>query len=475
MLPAADQRGAKRGGGVRWGLVVLAACGVLGACKPSREQVRFQRAMYGVRYEPCPDYRDGIAVLESHRQAPKEQNEFVQYGMCETTLAVLGGNYGLADEITKHAHLAVARYQDANSETRAAMGNEAVKFFKGEPHERALLCFYAGLVCYANGAYNDARVFFMQALLATATRDDDMAAFREDFALGHFWLGRAYLKLEQDDNARIAFRKAAARLAHKNEDRELKAMRAARTKAYKEELRSEAAGYKQGSKAQPPVAGIADLSRSVGRAEMPATLPDAADADPTEVRAETAEAFLDIGFQKQANLIIVGELGCGPLKYLTGSGGALDEFRRMDYKERSFDVYVDGYRSGPAFELLDTYHQAVTRGVKTRRGRQTGKAVTKEILTRVPLVGSVAGYWDIQADARYWTSLPGEYHVYAARVTPGLHTISLKCYDINDRYLPRFDVTRHFIVVPAEGEVVLVLNTVENQDNAYALTQPAPQ
>ncbi len=456
----------------RWSIVLLVIATGPTGCGPSREQVRLQRAMTGVRYEPCPDYRDGIAILEQYRQAPKHRNEMVQYGMCETTLAVLGGNCGVADQVAKYCHLAVKKYQDADAETRAAWGNEAVKFFKGEPHERALLAFYAGLACYLSGEYNDARVFFMQSLLATATRDDDTAGFREDFPLGHYWIGRAYLRLDDDGNARVAFHKAGTRLAHKGEDKEFKKIQAAQKKAYKDELTAEKVCFKQFSKAKSPVEGMVDLSKGLARADMPEALPDAAGADPTQARAVTFEAFLDPQFQKQANLIIVVEMGCGPLKYLTGSSGAMDEFRRMDYKQRGADVYVDGHRSGPAFRLLDTYHQAVTRGVQTRRGRQMGKIVTKEILSHAPLVGGFVGYWDIKGDARHWSLLPGEYHVYAARVAPGLHTVTVKCYDANDRYLPRFDIIRHFVPVPAEGDVVLVLNTVENQDNAYVLTQP---
>ncbi|MFH0980855.1 MAG: hypothetical protein V2A79_04880 [Planctomycetota bacterium] len=472
--PNLGERGFRlRFGPPRVALLVVAMA--LTGCGPSREEVRLQRAMFGVRHVPAPDYRDGLAVLDKRRQAPKLQNEMVQYGMCETTLAVLGGNYGVADQVAKHSYLAVQKYQDADAETRAALGNEAIKFFKGEPHERALLAFYAGLVCYLGGEYNDARIFFTQSLFATAARDDDMAAFREDFPLGHYWLGRACLKLDDDDKARVAFHKAGTRLAHKGEDKELKKIQAAQKKAYKDDLAAEKVCFRQFSKAKPPVEGMVDLSKGLARAEMPNTLPDAADADPTQTRADSFEAFLAPEFQKQANLVLVVEMGCGPLKYLTGSSGAMDEFRRTDHKEHGADVYVDGHRGGPAFRLLDTYHQAVTRGVKTRRGRQMSKAVTKEILSHAPLVGGFAGHWDIKGDARYWSSLPGEYHVYAARVTPGLHTVMVKCYDANDRYLPRFDITRHFVPVPAEGDVVLVLNTVENQDNAYVLTQPSAQ
>ena len=51
----------------------------------------------------------------------------------------------------------------------------------------------------------------------------------------------------------------------------------------------------------------------------------------------------------------------------------------------------------------------------------------------------------------------------------------VRCSDINNAYLPRFDVERHFINIAEDRETVLVMQTKENQDNAYVLTQIAAQ
>jgi tetratricopeptide (TPR) repeat protein len=455
--------------------MAIAAGTVLLGCGPSERQMRLARAMGGIRGDVNPDYRDAIGILEEMREDSKYRSHFVQYGMCETTVAVLGGHYALGDEVSKHTHLAVQRYQDPDRETAAALGNEALKFFKGEPHERAMLAFYAGLLCYVQGEYNDARIFFTQSLLATATRDEDMEEFRDDFRLGHFWLGRAYLRLGQADNAGIAFSKAAMQRQHKNEDREVNRLKRIRMRERKKELKAEAVCFKKHSEGEQAVEGIVDLSKPIARAEMPAQLAGASASDPTLSRAASLATCLAPEFQQQANLLVVVELGRGPIKYLAGSSGSIDRIRRCACKEAAVDIYVDGHRSGPGFCLLDMYHQAVTRGVKTRRGRQVGKAIAKEVLKRTPFVGMVAGYWDIAADARYWPSLPGQVHIYAARVTPGLHTLELRFYDANDQYLPRFDMTRHYINVPERGDIVLVLHAVENQENAYVLMQKVAQ
>jgi len=450
---------------IAWVAVGLVPSG----CGPSEEQIRLLEAMHGVRTNPKADFDKAVNTLATYREDDKHRSEFVQYSMCEVTAAALGGRYEHANTVGKHAYMAVKKYVDAGAETRAAWGNEAIKFFKGEPHERAMLCFYIGLMCYIEGDYNNARIFFAQSLHSTATRDEDMADFREDFRLGHYWLGRAFLRLGQADNARIAFGKAAVSRPLPGEEKKAENEKAARARAYKTQLELEKKCYEQGTNGKSPVAGIVDLSKPVSREAMPATLAGTRGSPP--VTATTVEAFLDPAFQQGANLIVLLELGTGPLKYLKGSSGSIDDYRCHECMERSVDVYVDGVRGGPAFVLIDMCHQAMTRGVKTRRGRQVGKAIAKEILTRAPLVGGLFSYWDIGADSRFWPSLPDRVAVFAAQVPPGFHDLSLRFYDINGAYLPRFDVNRHYIYVPETGERIVLLHSVENQDNAYILAQ----
>lgn len=456
----------------RGGLLVTSIIAALvGGCGPSKEQIRLARAMSGGRCEVCPDCRDALVILEKYRNDDRHKDEYVQYGMCQTTAAVLGGNILDADRVAKETTEAVAKYHDATTETLAALGNEGVKFFKGKPHERALLDYYAGLACYLRGEYNNARIFFAQSLHATATRDDDMKQFRDDFQLGHFWLGRAYLKLGSQDNARVAFKKAGVVVPHQGQERELEQMKAQRAKAYKAELQAEAASYKQYGTGEEAVPGALDLSKPLTRNQAPEQLPGASQTDPIQRRAANFEDFLSPEFQQEANLIIVVEMGVGPVKVPSQVSSSFDDIKAVSYREKGVDVYVDGHLGGPGFRLLDTYHQAVTRGVQTRRGRQLTKTIAKEVLKRTPFVGTFAGLWNINADFRFWPSLPGEYHVYAARVSPGVHDLHFKFYDVNDNYLPRYDVTRHFISVPEKGERVMVIHALENKDNAYVLTQ----
>ncbi len=453
------------------GLMLFLAGATLVGCAAGPDQ-RLAAALT-VRHHPAPDYRDALCVLDSYRNNPAHKNEYALFGMCQTTVGVMGGNFSESRRVGIDTHRVVQKYQDATAETLAALGAEAQKFFKGEPHERSLLCFYCGLSCYLCGEYNDARIFFTQSVLAAATRDEDKKEFRDDFRLGHYWLGRAYLRRGQEGNARVAFQRAGKILCRSAHEREQRRLKKQNERDRKSEAKLEATCYRKATGSEEPVPGVVDLSVTRTRADLPDTLPDATETSPVITSASDLAGFLDLDFQKRANLIIVVEAGFGPIKYLGGVQNSWDLIKASNFKERLIDVYIDGHKVGPALCFCDTYHQAKTRGVKTRRGRQTGKAIAKEVLRRLPYIGGVFGYWDVSGDARHVPVLPGQIQLFAAQVEPGVHDISLRCFDANGTYLPRFDVDRHFISVSAENETVLLMQTKENQDNAYLLQQLA--
>jgi tetratricopeptide (TPR) repeat protein len=452
------------------GYVVLLVGGVIGCAPAGKDRVA---AALSVRHTLSPDYRDAVLAMDECRQNPKNLKDYALWGMCGTTVAVYAGDVHDANRIGRETFLTVQKYEDKDSETMAALGNEAVKFFKGEPHERSMLDFQLGLSAYQQGNYEDARVFFLQSLLAAATRDDDAAEFREDFRLGHYWLGRTYLKLGEPDNARVCFEKAGVIRTRPRELKEVETWRRERQRARQEEIKLEAICYKNATTGKEPVEGVVDLSQLLTRADLPAQLADAAPVNPVQQQAEDPEAFLKPDFQQQANLVVVVELGTGPIKYLAGGEHDRDEIAPALFKEQFVDVYIDGHKAGPAFCLSNVYNEAMTRGVKTRRERQASKWLAKQVAKRMPFVGLVAGAWDISADPRHVSVLPGQVHVFAARVTPGLHRVSLRCSDINSSYLPRFDVDRNFIAVPPENEAVVLVSTKENESNAYLLAQAA--
>jgi hypothetical protein len=457
-----------RGWTIGAGLLLLGT--VLGCAPAGPDRVAIA---LNVRQTLSPDYRDAVQVMDECRQNPKNLTNYALWGMCGTTVALCAGDLHDASRIGRDTYLAVQKYEDKDRETLAALGNEAVKFFKGEPHERSMLDFQLGLAAYQQGDFEDARVFFVQSLLAAATRDEDAAEYRDDFRLGQYWLGRTYQKLSDADSARICFEKAGVIHSRPQQTREIEAWRKQRLRARREELKLEAVCYKNATTAKEPVPGVMDFSQPLMRADLPAQLADSGPVNPVQGQAGDWAAFLDPDFQGNVNLVLVIEVGTGPIKYLAGRERDRDEIAPFPFKEQFVDVYIDGHRAGSTFCLGDLYQVAMTRGVKTRRERQRAKWVAKTVARNTPFVSWVAGAWDISADPRHVSVLPGQVQVFAARVAPGLHRVSLRCSDINEAYLPRFDVDRNFISVPAEDEAVVLMSTKENESNAYLLAQAA--
>ena len=155
------------------------------------------------------------------------------------------------------------------------------------------------------------------------------------------------------------------------------------------------------------------MSPSPSMNQMPVCLSDNVETNNPVVNcAENLEQFLSLEYQKQVNLILVIETGQGPIKYLVGENGCMDAIMRAFYPEREVLVYLNGNKAGEAFEMLDMFHQADTRGTSEKDRAQLSKGISQGILRRLPYIGYVAAMWDVRADHRYWHLLPGEVHIF---------------------------------------------------------------
>ena len=444
------------------GLLLLA--GVLAAgCGPSQEQLMMAKAL-SARVDRQPTYTESAKFL--NRYVVKHDRDYVMWAMDYSSLCLMGGNYDAAKAELLKCFMDIEKRQDTDKEKAAAISNESLKIFKGEPFERAMLCTYLGILHYMGGDYNNARIFCNRADMADATTEDNMEDFRHDFRLAHYWLGRTYLKLGDEGNAAVAFRKARQRVPRKGEERELVSLRRAQAKARVKRMRLEEQSFEKASGGEVPIAGAADMSASPSMAEMPATLPGGGNGGAVLQVATGLDEFLSADYQKQANLILIIETGAAPIKYLVGENSAMDRIMRNAYQERTVVVYLDGQKAGPAFQMVDMFHQADTRGTSEKDRVQITKGITKSILTRIPYVGDIASMWNVQADHRYWRLMPGEVHVFAAKVKPGTHTVSVQSFDSNGRLLPRHRLTRHHI--PVNGaENIYFLHTKPEADNTY--------
>jgi tetratricopeptide (TPR) repeat protein len=440
-------------------------------CGPSQEQINMAKAM-SARVDRDPTFNDSARFIK--RYVDKNDNDYVMWSMEYASLCLMGGNYDAAEAQMLAAANDIARREDEASETAAAWGNEALKPFKGEPFERAMLMSYLGMLKYRDADYNNARIFFRQADQADSTTaptwEEDEALtrmYRNDFRLAHFLLGKAFVRLGDEGNARVAFTKALEKTRREGGESEWDSTCKQHKSAMAKRIRLEKKSYQNATGEDAPVAGAIDMSSCMPISEMPAVLEESCEDCPVLYAPGSCEEMCSVEAQKNANLTLVVETGISPLKYLIGENGYMDKIQRSAYAERRAVVYIDGYRAGEAFRMLDLFHQADTRGFSEKDRTQIAKGVTQSILRRLPYIGSVAAYWDVRADHRYWKLLPGEVLVFTGRIKPGLHTVRIECFDANGNHLPRYRLTRHFVSVPDQGENLQLLHTYHEADNLY--------
>ncbi|MCX5669717.1 MAG: hypothetical protein NTU94_00130 [Planctomycetota bacterium] len=437
-------------------------------CGPDEAQIKMAEAMCA-RANPKADYDVSARFIQSY--ARPDDKDFIMWAMDHSSLCLMGGNYDQAKAELLQCVADIENHQDTEKEKQAALSDESAKIFKGEPFERAMLCTYLGLLHYMDGDYNNARIFCTRANMADQTTAENMAKYRDDFQLAHFWLGKAYLKLGQEDNARIAFVKACTRVPRDNEQEELQATQRNQASEREKRMRLEAESYRLATRGDKPVPGATDVSASPGLTEMPETLPGYPSQHPAEQivlrGASSREEMCSSVFQKDVNLILVVETGLGPIKYLLGENQFADTIIRAPYPERNVLVYLNGQLAGQAWQMLDLFHQADTRGTTEKDQAQVAKGVTQSILRRLPYIGYLADFWIVKGDHRYWHLLPGEVHVYAAKVRPGLYNVTIESFDSNGKLLPRLRLTRYYLPVREGQENIYMLHTVAEADNVY--------
>ena len=359
--------------------------------------------------------------------------------------------------------------------TAAALSSERLKYYKGETYERAMLGVYLGMIEYQTGRYNEARIFLTRALdydRGAVVKDTTPPEVGEDFGLAYYWLGKTYAKLGDKGNAEVAFRKARTQTPRKeaDADRERQADCSSAEEGLKRRTEGETWAWNTFHDTEKPDLYIEDAVNLTepppSLAEAPAALPDAATRNPVLRTTEKAEEFFTPAYQAGANLLLTVELGRCPFKYLAGLHGERTEFGRPGIPPHHVRVYLDGHYAGPAFESLDLWDQTATQDrIGEKDAAQTTKGILKEVLSHVPYASSLSGYWDVTGDMRHWTSLPGKVCLFAAKVTPGPHTIRLLAYDANDKLLSRWTSTWYGVSAPASGEVCILLKPTFDRDN----------
>jgi len=124
---------------------------------------------------------------------------------------MLLGDWSLAEERLQEA-LSHMREEVVDGEkekrTQAMIASEDLKYFKGDIYEAAMANYYCGMLDLAKGNVEDALVGVKRSLL------NDMESknieHQDDFGATHFLAGLTYNRLEEKDNAALAFNKVKA-------------------------------------------------------------------------------------------------------------------------------------------------------------------------------------------------------------------------------------------------------------------------
>lgn len=337
---------------------VLLAGAAAGCAAPDR-RVEFREFTAG-RYESAR------ALLEQH----------IAEGGAEVTLdRCLAGTAALnaGDVRGAHRHFveAFSDIEDLTSTSgeaaAAIVGPERSKRWKGDPHERCLNAYYAGVTYWLLGDVDNAAACFRSGLLRDA--DSAQGAAQSDFGALWFALGMAQRAASHEDRGAQAFARA----------REL--------------------------------------------------LPQ--------------NPYTDPRVANEANVVLFVDVGIAPKKVATGPHDSEVTFQRRNYVVAYADVSEAGKSLGATAQAADILVQAATRGGKTMDDVNRAKAGIKDaaVIGGAILAGNAgnrrneaigAGLIALGlllpagADVRQWDTLPGEIHIFAAKLPPGDHVLRVE-------------------------------------------------
>jgi hypothetical protein len=302
--------------------------------------------------------------------------------------------------------------------------SERQKFWMGDPYERAYNSWYLGVLYYQLGDLVNCQPAFKNAVFVDSG-DLEAGEYIADWLPAHIMRVRAFLARQDEDGARGVLEEVA---------------------------------------------------------RLPDKAPNAEKGMPTNFDPGVRE-WLTVEAQKDANTVIMLELGQGPFFTAEGHHGSVRVTNQGDYHEASVEVIIDGQSMGRARKIGDTFYQAITRGGRVMDEILQGKAIAKTTSIAVGagsmhvgrrlyesgnrtagaivggvgaalLIAGLAG--NAEADTRGNVLLPGETHLMMARLDEGAYTVDLKFYDRADRELPQLAQRGLPLTVPREGDAVLL-------------------
>jgi len=180
-------------------------------CAPTREQRAADRAIEDYF---MGDYDRAEKLLQP--LSTKTNEDFVLNNVRLGSVALANYDLDAAEAAFLRAYEVInsVGVNDGGRSLGAAVVDEKIKVWKGEPFERAMVNFYLGLVYYMRHDYGNARAAFENALFKLRDygegkeKNDKYRETESNFSLAYLMLGRCYQRLDRPDDAQKAFARA---------------------------------------------------------------------------------------------------------------------------------------------------------------------------------------------------------------------------------------------------------------------------
>jgi len=190
-------------------LLPTACCLLLATgCAATREERQAQRAVDDYLYGNYDRAADKLKPL-----ADKTDENFVLNNarLGSTTLAAYDLDGAESAFLNAYEVINSTGVNSGGRGAAAAVVNEKLKVWKGEPFEKAMVNYYLGIVYYMRHDYENARAAFENSLFKlrdygeSKNKDDEYRRVESDFVLGYLMLAKSQQRLGDDQAARKSF------------------------------------------------------------------------------------------------------------------------------------------------------------------------------------------------------------------------------------------------------------------------------
>lgn len=143
-------------------------------------------------------------AIETFSKAEKKDKDALLFDLAILSSAVHKGDSEEIKRAGLRAQQRMWNYEGAGKGTASLISSEAIRIYKGEPFEKSMASMYLGIVYFNEADYENARAAFTKAMFAMQIKGEDSQA---DFTAPFVLLAKTYLKLGDEENARVVLQR----------------------------------------------------------------------------------------------------------------------------------------------------------------------------------------------------------------------------------------------------------------------------